>query len=143
MAEGKVNRDELNKLLRQRRLQINNAKKEIFPLVDQFVGRERNEDSEIDCESLLETLLDTKKEDTELSDKIQNIMIDDNELMEHLKKATEFNMSLKKAKRKLQRFIEYHPEMTNPIEIRRDFKRNDGVKLQKITLKTFSGDPLD
>ena len=33
--------------------------------------------------------------------------------------------------------------MTNPIEIRRDFKRNDGVKLPKITLKTFSGDPLD
>ena len=33
--------------------------------------------------------------------------------------------------------------MTNPIEIRRDFKRNDGVKLLKITLKTFSGDPLD
>ena len=33
--------------------------------------------------------------------------------------------------------------MTNPIEIRRDFKRNDGLKLSKITLKTFSGDPLD
>ena len=33
--------------------------------------------------------------------------------------------------------------MTNPIEIRRDFKRNDEVKLPKITFKTFSGDPLD
>ena len=33
--------------------------------------------------------------------------------------------------------------MTNPIEIRRDFKRNDGLKLPKTTLKTFSGDPLD
>ena len=70
-------------------------------------------------------------------------MMDDNELMEHLKKRTEFNMSLKKAKQKLQRFLEYHPEMTSAIEIRRDFKRNDGVKLPKITLKTFSGDPLD
>ena len=86
MAEKKVNRNELNKLLRQRRLQVNNAKKEIFPLVDQYVARERNEDSEIDCESLLEMLLDTEKEATELSEKIQNIMIDDNELMEHLKK---------------------------------------------------------
>ena len=86
-------------------LKVNNAKKEIFPLMDQFVGRERNEDSEIDCESLLETLLDTEKEATELSDKIQNIMVDDNELMEHLKKTTAFNMSLKKAKRKLQRFL--------------------------------------
>ena len=33
--------------------------------------------------------------------------------------------------------------MTNPIEIHKDFKRNDGVKLLKITLKTFSGDYLD
>ena len=44
MAEDKVNRDELNKLLRQSRLQVNNAKKEIFPLMDQLAGRERNED---------------------------------------------------------------------------------------------------
>ena len=138
MAEEEVNTDELNKLLRLRRLQVNNAKREIFPLVDQFVGRERNEDSEIDCESLLETLLDTEKEATELSDKIKNIMIDDNELMEHLKETREFNMSLKKAKRKLQRFLEYHPEMTNPIEIRRDFKRNDGVsKIAKNNFENF------
>ena len=75
MAEEKINRGELNKLLRQRRLQVNNAKKEISPLVDQFVERERNEDSEIDCESLLEMLLDTEKEATELSDKIQKIMM--------------------------------------------------------------------
>ena len=51
MSEEKVNRDVLNKLLRQRWLQINNAKKEGFPLVDHFVGRKRNEDSEIDYES--------------------------------------------------------------------------------------------
>ena len=42
MAEEKVNRNQL----RQRRLQVSNANKEIF------VERERNEDSEIDCESL-------------------------------------------------------------------------------------------
>ena len=59
MAEEKVNRNEL----RQRRLQVSNVNKEIF------VERERNEDSEIDCEYLLERLLDTEKEATELSDK--------------------------------------------------------------------------
>ena len=47
-------------------------------------------------------LLDTEKEATELSHKIQKIMIDANELMEHLKKKEQFNMSLKKAKRKLK-----------------------------------------
>ena len=47
MAEEKVNRGELNKLLRQRRLQVNNAKKEIFSLVDQLVERQINEDSEL------------------------------------------------------------------------------------------------
>ena len=100
-----MNRGELNKLLRQRRLQLNNAKKKIFPIVDQFVERERNKDSEIDWESLLEMLQDTEKEATELSHKMQKIMIDANELMEHLKKKkAEFNMSLKKAKRKLKIF---------------------------------------
>ena len=59
MAEEKVNRNQL----RQRRFQVSNANKEIF------VERERNEDSEIDCEYLLERLLDTEKEATELSDK--------------------------------------------------------------------------
>ena len=44
MSEVKVNRDELNKLLRQRRLQVNNAKKESFPLLDHFVGKKTNED---------------------------------------------------------------------------------------------------
>ena len=52
-------------------------------------------------------------------------------------------MSLKRAKRKLRRFLDCHPEMTNPIKIRRDSKRNHGVNLPKIVLKTFSGDPLD
>ena len=92
---------------------------------------------------MLETLLDTEKEATGPSDKIQKIMINDNEFMEHLKERAEFNMSLKKAKRKLQIFLKYHPKMTNQIEIRRDFNRNDEVKLPKITFKTFSGDPLD
>lgn len=55
MLEEKVNRDVLNRLLRQRRLQVNNAKKESFPLVDHFAWRKRNEDSEIDCESLYVT----------------------------------------------------------------------------------------
>ena len=33
--------------------------------------------------------------------------------------------------------------MRDPIEIYRVFKRNDGVKLPKTTLKTFEGNPLD
>ena len=43
----------------------------------------------------LRTLLDTEKEGTELSYNIQNLMTDDNKLMEHPRKTTEFNMSLK------------------------------------------------
>ena len=45
--------------LGKRTLRVNNAEREIFLLVDHFDGRERNEDSESDCESSLETLLDT------------------------------------------------------------------------------------
>ena len=62
---------------------------------------------------------------------------------ENMRNTTQFeNMSLKKEKRKLQRFLEYYPEIADPLEIRRDFKRNEGVKLPVITLKTFCGDSL-
>ena len=96
MAEEKVNRDELNKLLRQRRLRASNAKKEkeIFPLVDYIVGRERSEDLEINCESLLETLLDTDKEAMDLRDKIQNLLINEKHT-EHLRQI-EFKLEKKK-----------------------------------------------
>ena len=52
-------------------------------------------------------------------------------------------MKLKKSKRKLQKFLEYHPESSVPIKISRDARRNDGVKLLKIVLRKFSGDRLD
>ena len=86
--------------MRQRRLRASNAKKEkeTFPLVDYIVGRERNEDSEIDCESLLETLLDTDKEAMDLRDKIQNLIINE-EHTEHLRQI-KFNISLKTTKKK-------------------------------------------
>ena len=70
-------------------------------------------------------------------------MLDDNELSEYLKNSTAFNMKLKKSKRKLQKFLEYHPESSVPIKISRDARRNDGVKLLKIVLRKFSGDRLD
>ena len=62
-------------------------------------------------------------------------MLDDNELSEYLKNSTAFKIKLKKSKRKLQKFLEYHPESSLPIEIRRDVRRNDGVKLPKIVLR--------
>ena len=55
-------------------------------------------------------------------------MLDDNELSYYLKNSTALSMKLKKSKRKLQKFLEYHPESSIPIEIRRDVRRNDGVK---------------
>ena len=70
-------------------------------------------------------------------------MLDDNELSEYLKKATAFNMKLKIFKRKLQKYLEYHPESSAPIETRRDARRNDRVKLPKTVLRKFRGDPLD
>ena len=60
-----------------------------------------------------------------------------------MENSTAFNMKLKKSKTKLQKFLEYHPESSVPIEIRKDVRRNDGVKLPKIVLRKFSGDPLD
>ena len=41
MANENTDRSELDKLLRKRELNINNADKEIFPLVDHFIAKER------------------------------------------------------------------------------------------------------
>ena len=124
-------------------MSIDIADKDIFPLVDHFIAKERSQESEIDCETLLEIILDTESEVTELSYRIQDLKLDYNELSEYLKNSTTFNMKLKKYKRKLQKFLEYHSESSVPIEIRRVARRNDGVKLPKIVLRKFSGDPLD
>ena len=70
MANENPDRSELDKLLRKRKLSIDNADKEIFPLVDHFIAKERTQKSEIDCETLLETILDTKSEVTKLSYRI-------------------------------------------------------------------------
>ena len=133
----------MDKLPRKRKLSIGNAEKEIFPLVDHFIAKERTKESEIDCETLLETTLDTESEVTELSYRIQDLMLHDNELSEYLKNSTAFNMKLIKSRRKLQKFLKYRPESSIPIEIRRDARRNDRVKLPKTVSRKFIGDPLD
>ena len=112
-------------------------------LVDYFIAKERTQESEIDCETLLETILNTESEVTELSYRIQDLMFDDNELGEYLKNSTVLYMKSKKSKRKLQKCLEYHSKSSVPIEIRRDARLNSGVKLPKIVLRKFSGDTLD
>ena len=52
---------------------------------DHFIAKERTQESEIDCETLLETISDNEYEVTELSYRIQDLMLDDNELSEYLK----------------------------------------------------------
>ena len=69
-------------------MSIDIADKEIFPLVDHFVAKERSQESEIDCETLLETILDTEIEVTELSYRIQDLVLDGNELSKYLKNST-------------------------------------------------------
>ena len=44
MANENPDRSELDKLLRKRKLSIDNVDKEIFPLIDHFIAKERLED---------------------------------------------------------------------------------------------------
>ena len=41
MANENADRSELDKLLRKRKLSIDNANKEIFPLVDHFIAKKK------------------------------------------------------------------------------------------------------
>ena len=144
MAKENTDMSELDELLRKRKLCINNAVKEIFPLVDHSIATERTHGSEIDCETLLETILETESEVKELSYRIHDFTLDGNKLISgYLKNSTALNMKLEKSKRKLQKFLQYHSESSVPIEIRRNARWNNGVKLTKIVLGKFGGDPLD
>ena len=49
MANKNTDRNELDKLLRKRKLTVDNADKEIFPLVDNFIAKEMTQEFEIDC----------------------------------------------------------------------------------------------
>ena len=95
----------LENLLRTRRFHVNNLKKEILSLVDSLTSRDRNNDPEIECESLLETLFENENIVTDLNEKIQALILDDDELTEELRNSTLLNMSMKKAKRRLQKFM--------------------------------------
>ena len=72
MANENTDRSELGKLVRKTKLSTDNAEKEIFALLDHFIAKERMQKSEVDIESLLETLLDTGSEVTQLSYRIQD-----------------------------------------------------------------------
>ena len=85
MANENADRSELDKSLRKRNLSIENVDKGIFPLVDHFTAEESIQESEIDCKTLLEKILDTESEVTELSYSIQDLMLDDNGLSGYLK----------------------------------------------------------
>ena len=54
-----TDRSELDKLLRKRKLSIENADKGTLLLVDHSTGKERTQKAEIECKTLLETKLDT------------------------------------------------------------------------------------
>ena len=65
---GYTDWSELHKLLRKIKLSIDNADKEIFHVI----AKVRTQECEIDCETLLTTILDTENEVTELSYRIQD-----------------------------------------------------------------------
>ena len=77
-------------------MSIDIADKEIFPLVDHFIAKERSQASEIHCKTLLQTISDTESEVTKLSYRIQDLKFDDNELSEYLKNSIALTMKLKK-----------------------------------------------
>ena len=81
MTKENTDMSELDKLLRKRKLCINNTVKEIFPLVDHSIAKERTHGSEIDCETLLETILETESEVKELSWRIHDFTLDGNKLI--------------------------------------------------------------
>ena len=83
----------------------------------------------------METILNTESEVTDISQRFQDFTVDDNQFSEHLKNSTAFSMKLKKSKKKLQKFLECHPELPIPIKIRKDARRTDGDEMTELNYR--------
>ena len=83
----------------------------------------------------METILNTESEVTDISQRFQDFTVDDNQFSEHLKNSTAFSMKLKKSKKKLQKFLECHPELSIPIKIRKDARRTDGDEMTELNYR--------
>ena len=86
----------------------------------------------------METILNTESEVTDISQRFQDFTVDDNQFSEHLKNSTAFSMKLKKSKKKLQKFLECHPELPIPIK-----KISDDPLDWIHSIGTTRLDPLD
>ena len=65
-----MDRSKLDKLLRKKVKHRNHGQRNLS-IVDHFIAKERNEESEIDCNTLLDTIINTENEVTGLGYSIQ------------------------------------------------------------------------
>ena len=135
-----MSKEELVQLKASRRAQISLLDNQICGPAEQCLNVERSEESIEECEALLKRVCEIEQEVKDLNYKIKRLIVDEAQLAEELSEAFITTLKTRKLRMKLKNFMEqkyiYEQQLMtgNP---------KTGVKLPKVILKKFTGDPLE
>ena len=131
-----MSKEELVQLKASRRAQISLLDIQICGPAEQCLNAERSEESIEECEALLKRVCEIEQEVKDLNYKIKRLIVDEAQLAEELSEAFITTLKTRKLRMKLKitNIYEQQPMTANP---------KTGVKLPKVILKKFTGDPLE
>ena len=137
--EEMANNEEIDNLKRNCLAQISILDEQIIESAERCISRDKTPGNMEECEALYETTCEIENEIKDINFKLKRLIIDGNELQKEVSEAVNMNLKAKKVRIKLKNFLEQKFEA--PTAATNVYKPR--VKLPRITLKKFSGDPLE
>ena len=131
---------ELTKLKRKRTSKRNVITKNLLGNIDIYLESPYSEGIRVDASCLLESLNEVQKIVKELDELIINKIEEEVELEKDEEESLIFDLKIKRGKEQLRTFLQKHNEDTlTTVSV----SRYTGVKLPKLTIKKFNGDPVN
>ena len=142
MSSAEEKEQKLQATQRKKRNLVNNINKGIIDYGEQILRKptEPTEYEKIEVSALLEALEEATKKLKNFNDDLEDLIIYDGELEKETEHSFRFDFKIKTFRLKLMKFVETKEVNSDtPVET----SAEKGVKLPKITLKQFNGNPLE
>ena len=131
---------ELTKLKRKRTSKRNIIIKNLLKDIDEIVSQPFSENVRVEDSCLLESLSEVQLLVKELDELIIDKIEVEEDLEQDEEEALHFNLKVKRCKERLRVFLQKHSEDSlTTVSV----SRETGVKLPKLTIKSFNGDPVN
>ena len=132
---------DLTRYKKQRGAHRSIVERKICSEIEHLKKREFNEEIRIHTSSLLGMLQEKENTIKHLDSRIENLLEDEEELTADMDKAHDFNINIKKSKEILTTLLYKNDE--DKLSAVSTISKNTGVKLPKLNLKRFTGEPLE